>query len=368
MKTANYSILLLIFFFSACTHEKTHEVQAEKAWKLELEKADTLLRHSVESIDFLALEYSDKAALFNVNKLLHENDRYYLLDCRSNKIAAYDADGMLQFVINNRGAGPQEYLEIKSFAVDSLHIYTIDNYKHQLQVYSAYDGSFQAAKKLAFVAWDMAVLPDGHFIFSYIPFEQGETSLPQDKYKLFITDKDLNIKKKLLKYTNGEFEFIGRDTYFTESEEGVVFNSVVSDDLYLFVNKDSVRHMKLDISKGIPYGENPALKEVSDEGYNFLSKTPILHKSYLYSFVSEKDRLTDYLYNISSGQLSKNDYIHALKGLLTPLTAAGDYLLSYLDDYSLYKNLVDNGFERADETVEKHLTNEGAVILKYKLK
>ena len=50
---------------------------------------------------------------------------------------------------------------------------------------------------------------------------------------------------------------------------------------------------------------------------------------------------------------------------MTPLGCDGESLVSYLDDYSYYQELVAHGFARAGEEVESHLKNEGAVLLFY---
>lgn len=73
----------------------------------------------------------------------------------------------------------------------------------------------------------------------------------------------------------------------------------------------------------------------------------------------------DYVYDVKAGRLSGNDFNNAYKGLLTPLGCDGESLVSYLDDYSYYQELVAHGFARAGEEVESHLKNEGAVLLFY---
>lgn len=368
MKKITFLISLLTLLLGACVDDNVHEKQAEQVWRLDIEESDTLLRHNIEFMEYLPLESSENSMLFNVDKLILRDDMFYLADFHSNKIVVYDREGALKYVLDKRGEGPQEYLEIKNFTVDSLHLYTIDNYKHQMNVYNVRNGEFERALKLPFVAWDVEILPDGYFIFTYIPYQIGKPNMKQEKYRIFITDKELQVKKKLFKYSEGQFDFISRKNYFTLSEQGIAFNTLSSDNLYIFVNKDSIRHIKLHINKEVPYGKGYDFDEIAEGGYNYFSRTPILHKNYLICLISQKDLLLDYIYNISTGNLSKNDYINAYNGLLTPLFASEDYLFSYLNDYDLYLELVEAGFTRADEKTETHLKNEGAILLRYKLK
>lgn len=368
MKKMTFFIFFLILLLGACVDDNVHDTQAEQVWRLDIEESDTLLRHNIEFMEYLPLESSDNSMLFNVDKLIFKNEMFYLADFHSNKIVTYDREGSLKYVLDKRGEGPQEYLEIKNFAVDSLCLYTIDNYKHQMNVYNVMNGEFEKTLKLPFVAWDVEILPDGYFIFTYIPYQTGRPNMKQEKYRIFITDKDLQIKKKLFKYSEKQFDFISRKNYFTLSEQGIAFNTLSSDDFYIFVDKDSIRHIKLNINKEVPYSKGYDFDRIAEGGYNYFSRTPILHKNYLICLISQKDLLLDYIYNISTGSLSRNDYVNAYKGLLTPLFAGRGYLFSYLNDYDLYLELVEAGFTKADEKIETHLKNEGVLLLMYKLK
>ena len=363
-----FYILLLSVTLMACTSESRPVVQAEQTWSLDVEHADTLLRHAVDSIRFLALEGGEESVLYGIDKLVMKNGLIYLADFRAGKIVAYDESGRSRFVLDAKGAGPEEYLEMRSFAADDSCIYTLDNYRHSLNVYGSRDGRYKKSLKLPFVAWDMEVLPDGCFIFAYSPGRGGRPSMNQGRYRIFITGRDLKIEKSLLPYEKKTFDFVDRKTYFSSAGQGVLFASASSDDLFVFSGKNSLRRIAVSLGNGIPDRYRQDVTRIKEGGYSYFSATPIWCKNYVACVISCGDYLMDYVYDVKAGRLSGNDFNNAYKGLLTPLGCDGERLVSYLDDYSYYQELVAHGFARAGEEVESHLKNEGAVLLFYSMR
>lgn len=356
---------LLILLASSCVKTKGTVESDGMVWNYDVENADTLLRHYIDSITFLPLESSEETMLYGIDKFVAKNGLYYLADFRSGKIVTYDTEGNLKFVLANRGNGPKEYLEMKSFAVDETSIYIIDNFRHKIMVYNGINGQYERMTDLPFVAWDMEVLPDGYFIFSYIPYKGGTPNLSQEKYKIFITDKELNIHRKLFEYKQEQFDFIGRQCYFTSSEKGVMFTSVSSDNLYLFAGKDSVMQIEVDFKNEIPEQYRQDLQQINQNNYNYFSSTPIWYKDYIISSIADNGFLSDYVYNTKNGQLSKNDYVNAYKGLLTPVGSNENHLFGYLNDSMTYSELVKHGFSRAGKEEEQHLGHEGMLLVIY---
>ena len=43
-------------------------------------------------------------------------------------------------------------------------------------------------------------------------------------------------------------------------------------------------------------------------------------------------------------------------------------LVSYLDNYSLYEEVVETGFVKASPGIERHLKNEGAILVLYTMR
>ena len=335
---------------------------------MDLSEADTSLRSIIKDIVFLPLEMTDESVMFRTDKIVMKNGLIYLGDFRSSKVVAFDESGRVKFVVNQKGNGPEEYLEIKSFAVDDKSIYVIDNYRHRLNLYDCTTGKYQETRVLPFVVWDIEILPDKSLIFTYIPFKEGgEPNLEQERCKIFITDSLLHIERSMFEYEKDDYEFIGKMTYFVPTRQGVVFNSMASDDLYLFCGKDSVRRIALNFARKIPLTERTDWEEIQQRGYNYLVNTPLFCGDYMFFSSTEDGMVLDYVYDIRNEHLFTNDRVNAYKGLLTPQAVSHDKVISYFDNFLYYQELVKAGFERAPSEVEEHLKGEKPVLVIYTL-
>lgn len=97
----------------------------------------------VKEVTFLPLEAGDNTLLGSVDKVAFYNDLIYIADYSSRKILAYDMNGKLCFVLDRQGRGPGEYLEVKSFTVDSDNLYVLDNIGKKLLAYDPLTGNIK---------------------------------------------------------------------------------------------------------------------------------------------------------------------------------------------------------------------------------
>lgn len=330
---------------------------------------DTLLSNTIERIDFLALEPTENADVFEISKMVVKNDLIFMDDSKSAKIVVYDMNGKVKYILDHKGAGPQEYLELKSFAVDEQNLYTLDNFRHKINVYDCRSGIFKESRKLSFVAWDMEVLDDNHFIFAFIPLEGAVLKVEQPPYKILITDRNLEITNNYFKYEHDEYEVIGRRTpYFASMEEGVVFSSMDADHFTIFYQEDSVKHIAIDFADKIPEKYRRDWKKISENGYNYMAEVPILCKNYMAFEFSVGEDMMNYLYDDNAGCFHGNTYVSSYNYLFHPLASYQNRLVSYLDDPSLYEELTETGFVRASAAIEQHLENEGAILIFYTMR
>ncbi len=147
---------------------------------------DSLIATSVRSVDYILLEDVKESAFSEINKLVMKNGNIYIGDFRNHKIVVFDLAGNFKFAIDRKGRGPQEYLEIKNFAVDDHSIYVIDNYRHILYVYDSRSGKYLNKKKLPVVVWDVECFDNGDFLFAFAPpLPGGSLSDKQSPHRLF---------------------------------------------------------------------------------------------------------------------------------------------------------------------------------------
>lgn len=357
-------IVVQLVLFNACKDEDPI-IEVDRTLIFDSHNIDTLLCETVKQVDFLILDISQNSDVFEVNKMIVKNDLIFIGDFHAGKIVVYDITGKLKFVIDKKGVGPQEYLELRSFTVDEQNIYTLDNYRHCMNIFDCYTGEFKGVKKLPFVVWDMEVLPDNHFIFAFVPLLGGKLNIEQPLFKIFVTDKDLQIVNKFFKYKENDYEFIGKHTYFSPIGDGVVFSSMGSDDFSFFYGADSIRRIAIDFENKIPDKYRTNLKEIEEAGYSYIAQTPMCCINYVAFEFRIGDNLISYVYAEDKESFLANPDINSFNYFLYPNASFRNKFFCYFDDYSLYKELVDTGFERANPVVEHHLLNEGAILLIY---
>lgn len=357
-----------IYFFMSCTSKEEQSIKVAQTLAFDATHVDTLLCKVIDKIDFVALGLTENSEIYGVNKMIIKNDLIFLGDFHSGKIIVYDMNGKVKLVLNNKGEGPQEYLELKSFAVDEQNIYILDNFRHSINVYDCHTGVFKQSQKLSFVAWDMELLDNDHFIFAYIPMEGVRLNVEQPANKIFITDKNFEITRKYFKYKPDEYEFIGKNTYFTTMEDGVNFSSMDLDNFTIFYNEDSLRHIAVDFADKIPENYRKDRKKILEGGYNFIYQTPIFCKGYVTFEFSVGDNLISYVYDEVNQTFLSNAEISSYNYLFQPITSYKNQLVSYLDNYSLYEEVAETGFDKAPAEIERHLQNEGAVLMFYTMR
>lgn len=73
----------------------------------------------IDSCVFIPLETSDAALIGNITQIEVCNDRYYILDEKTEKLKVFDYKGKFLFDIGKKGQGSGEYLSINSFFVNA---------------------------------------------------------------------------------------------------------------------------------------------------------------------------------------------------------------------------------------------------------
>lgn len=359
-------IIIILLCISAC-HTPSHPFKADRTIKFR-HAQDVQVAAHVDSVQYLKLENVEAGFITHIQKVILKEDKIYMGDFRQHKIVVYDTNGNFKYSLDRKGRGPEEYLQIKSFAVNNSNLYILDAMKGTLQTYDNQTGKFISSQHMPIIAWDLEVLNNGGFVFAFSPFELGKLSSEQPNYKLFFTDKDLHITHKMFPYTEKEFDVIGKDCYFTANEESIIYHWCISD--YFFVinknNIDSIQTFEIDFGKQkIPQSllQNKAV--LDNEKYNYLYATPILNKDYIAFEVSENDYYIGYLYHIPTGKTLGNPTDNQFNAMIFPDACDNKGRFVYIiRNKETYDELVANGFSKATDNIEQHL-EDGLVVMFY---
>ncbi len=184
---------------------------------------------------FIKLKSDSRVVFGKIDQIKLSNNNIYILDEGIKSLLVYDINGNALGKVGKFGQGPNEYLDISCFDVDSIgNIYTVDGRLDKLFVY---DNKFQFVKsvKLPFEVDIMQMLDNGNYMFGLSSWNNGKCKGD----RVVITDKDLNVIKSYLKYD----EYIDHNYWisgyqFVELQNSIVYNRPIDNHIYIFSKGD----------------------------------------------------------------------------------------------------------------------------------
>lgn len=364
---AAFTLMILLLFYSCTESQKRISFSDEIHFRKE---SCQELSSIIDTVSYIPLEVNDNSFLSHLDKIIFCNGMIFIGDFGENKIVVFDDEGKFLYTIHDRGRAKNEYYEIKNFCVSNDELlYLIDNVKRELKCYSSKNGSFLKNIKLPISAWDVAVLDNGDFMFAFSPLENGRLKFEQPKYRLMTTGNDLKIKHQFFEYNNDEHDIIGKHSYFSENEKGLIFHWCGSDEI-VFYDKviDSLKVIRVDFgTEGVHWNkinEDRTFENII--GY-YMYETPILCGDYIIMDVVDSDNSECFVYSIKGKVLYKNNVDDPLYMPFPMALDNNENLVYPLEGENFYYSLIHEGFPRASESIEQHLS-KGIVLLKYKLK
>lgn len=301
---------------------------------------------------------------------MFRDGKIFIGDFFTHKIVVYNSAGQFLYALNNRGRAINEYLEIKSFCVTDHEIAIIDNSKHFLKIYDVETGRFLENKTMPFVAWDVECLNNGGYVFAFSSL-QKRYNPNQLRYRLFFTDSDLNITTKLFPYKKDEIDPIAPMTFFSLSQEKILFhwNGV---DYFAIIDRyerDSVKIVAVDFGdKKVPYEYKEDIEKINQGGYYYLGETPVTNGNYIAFDITTQRHSDCYLYSINDNVMKRNCEDESISMPYPSCVDEQGRFICLLNDFEEYEMYIKDGFPRASKEVEDHIKNGGVTILRYIMK
>lgn len=369
-----YSVALLSLISAASCSQNNTTMLQDKA-PIELTVSEIPISSVVDSITYIPIGENNGHFVGRCRQVVIENGMAYISDdlYHPKRILVYDENtGEPQFVIDKLGQGPDEYLEMPNFTVDSAYVYIIDNYQHDLVVYDSHTGDFVKKMKLPIVADGVETLGNGGFVFAIRPMrpEDGALSIDQKKCRLFVTDSELNITHTYLDVEDGTEDAIHIIRQFARNGDNITYASPMYDGFFNINSRDAAANPSfhgIKFNNGLEGQKDVDIDDIRK--YEFLAETPIECDNYTYLyFNTKKDGSQTGIWDKRNKVFMRNDTETSYNTLLKPLTASGNRFITYLNDYDLYSKLVKRGFKRAPDEIERQFENEGSVLITYHMK
>ena len=133
-------------------------------------------------------------------------------------------------------------------------------------------------------------------------------------------------------------------------------------------NVDSLYHVGIDFERPILIEHRADMKERDSHAYEYLEDVPVTCGNYVSMEVPFRDFSNVYLYDWRTGKMMQNSFENLHNAVYYPIGSYRNSFVTYLADYSLYEELVANGFEKAPQSVMEELKKEGSMLIFYEMK
>ncbi len=222
----------IIILFAGCRQNSPVYENATDVAIADFKKVEAVSPSEIYGTEpaYIRLETTD-SALFSfrdIEKVVIEDNLIYILESTFKKLIVYDMDGAPVKVIDYRGRGPKEYLQITDFDVDKDgYIWIADAQKNVLYKYGK-DCKVVSAQLYPYEVNKIRCLDSGGFIFQIGSWDDSYLS----GCELVVADSSLNVKSKLLKYPKDKNMDIVFKTTISDNGEDCFYMDPISD--YLF--------------------------------------------------------------------------------------------------------------------------------------
>lgn len=360
-------ILLLICLTVACNRQLSD--MSGFSYQYKLNACDTVtIQDYIKNVELVPLDTSKFAFFRNVDKAIISDSLIYIGDYSSSSVLVYDLEGRFRSVLKKRGRGKGEYLELKNFTVDKDYIYTIDNFKHKVHIYDKCSMDYVMSKNLPFVAWDMASLGTGRFVFAFIPLPGGSLKENQPPYRILITDNDFKFIDGLYPLEKDMSEPLGYRSYFVESGNNLYFSSFVFDGITEFDKmSDNIIRIGFQFTDPIPEKYRFDTDAVNESEWTYSLSTPIPVRNYISLELSMGDYSESFVFCTRTKTLLANAESKTGIKFLSPICGYDNKFISLLKTKEEYDYLIRNGMPEVDESVLNILSSGGYAMLIYEM-
>ncbi len=357
--------IFVMFVMISCQYRGTETIHTDHTIVFHEESMPSMAEN-IDTVMYLPLESHKDGYYSHVSKVVSCGDKIFIGDFVQHKIVVYDTVGRFLYALNRRGRAANEYLEIKSFCATENEISLIDNFSHTLKIYNSATGDFIRNHTMPFVAWDVEWM-NGGYAFAFSPL-QKDFNPNDERYRLFLTDKELNVVKKLFPYKKGSTDPIGKTVYFSSSPQEIIFHWC-GVDYFVTMNRferDSIKITSVDFGdKQIPAKYRENIEKMDEGGYCYIYNTPVVNKDVIALDIMSRDFSACYLYVVKENMVKKG-YDEDAWVMTYPSCVDRQgrfiYVMNSPDEYDMFVN---NGFPRASAKVEEHIVNGGSVVLYY---
>ena len=307
---AVFAAASILMEITSCTG-KSGDASVIKTIKVGDYQEDNFDWKSVFEQDLHLVELTDTSKEYSfteISKLVFKKDKFYISDWATRRIIVFDLNANPVFVLNRRGRGPEEYLQVTDFDVDnSGGLWILDGQKDAVSHYSS-DGRFLSQSKTGDCQYSHIACSNENLLLSVAYWDKTENG----GYKAVAADTNLNVTSRygrIPEFYDPDFEF--PSVGFSEIGDVLMYNNPIDDYVSVFENDEYNGDYYFDFgSKKVPDDVRKSveshLESIAD--YTFLVNAVGVYKDYVVGTMMEGGSPKDFIINMKSGKMYKQPW------------------------------------------------------------
>lgn len=233
--------MIMTFVPAFCFSQSSGSTESET---ISISIADAISLESSDifnSIEILPLEFNTSAIIQNIEKVNKCNDRLYVLNRMNStaNIVVFNLDGTFSNVLDRRGKGPGEFVQIFDFDVDPIsnNIWISDGLQSRMNIYDEKlhfirEHRFEKGKQANLLCFQKS---DPKWIVFTKGFNRDD---PNDKNQIMVGNNDGNIYNEYLPVKKRPGSSYGRRFRLQPTSNSVAYFPAFSDYIY-YINQDT---------------------------------------------------------------------------------------------------------------------------------
>jgi len=203
-------------------------------------KEDVLeIGRMLKSIRFLPLETTDKCLISEIGDILITESNVYISDTyKGGSLLIFDKNGKFLKRIT-RGQGPEEVLELKSFAYDNDKQELVIFHYNMLSFYTS-AGQFIRKEILPLFALEIAVISNGYLFRNMFKIDNRHLGYSRD-YQVFITNKNFRVESIGIPYLYSKENYYEAKKYISTYKDNINLTFKFCDTIYQYLDNNTLR-------------------------------------------------------------------------------------------------------------------------------
>lgn len=300
----------------------------------------------------------DENYIDRIDKVLFKNNKFYILDVRKRSLVVFTESGKF---LEKVGEIKKDYLNIADFDVDDDGmVYVIDGKSDNFLVYTEKFALLRTIKSPFEI--DVAQrLTDGNFLVGLSSWNK------ENNYKVLTVDKNLNVLKKWLTYSEFKDDNFWISRYrFITTKDAIFYNKPIDNEVYVFsLNGDLKKSYNFNF--GLMNVPNEDKKDIDRkvekyDNYRLLTNFTFVNDKCSFGKIWDRRKSKFFYLDITNRRL----YLENLS-TSNDLTNIVDFNGKYLTSFIYPAQFNEKGLAKLPTEIKRHLENGGFVLCSLEL-